>query len=561
MRRWMLPGALGVLLSLCAPDRAFACGELADDLREGGGLTEDEIREEVRKCREEAQSCEGALVERGGEWFYTWQGGFFGQAQRELQVQGAGTEESARRRCGACAGLVAAERQDGMRECLSNEDAAWGTAFVARQVASVAKTLWLELSDPSRCFSCVVLLFVVGSVHAVGSAGFDALSGVAVVLGPVLWLLWLSVKLGRHLLGVTPDKGRSAWAEIGPGAARLAVASVLLMMSAGGGRGVYDWMVGNIVGPGLQVAMEVGAGVSRGVLAAAGSAGDVMDYARSRVTEMQSASVARLPGTVRDAVSGGGEAEGIADGVMSLAAALHTTGSMGLARAVGYLADAGQGCNTLGAVVSFLVGALLFLIFGMFLVVMGVRLIDPLLRLAVVLAVSPLLVVAWLFPATQQAAWVGLRTVLYALAFFLLAGIVYAMALQMVMISIVGPGDLAQGVEAFLADLTVGRDAVAAGCNLDIVKPVVTALMALVAMALAGQVSQIAGMFSSLNAQGGVSEAVEQRTMGFGMSAGGLAVQTAAMSAGFFGRMVGRGVGRVRAGFGGGRMLGPGMGG
>lgn len=560
MLRGVVAAAVGAFLALWWAGDAVACEQLADALGEVEGLTDDDIREEVEKCEVEARSCVGSLVEREGKWFYAGRQPWLSLGARETEVQGVGTEQSAQRRCSACAGLVAAERQDGMEECLGNEDAAWGIAGIARRVSSVAKLLWLELSEPGRCFSCVVLLFVVGSVHAVGAAGFDALSAVAVALGPVLWLLWLSVKLGRHLVGVVPEKGKSAWAEIGPGAARMAVAAVLLMMSAGGGRGVYDWMVENLVGPGLQVAMEAGAGVSRSVLAAAGNSGDVVAYAQGRVREMQSASVARLPGMVRDAVSAGGEAAGIADGVMSLAAALHTTGSMGLARAVGYLADAGQGCNTLGAVVSFLGGLLLFLIFGMFLVVMGVRLIDPLLRLAVVLAVSPLLVVAWLFPATQSAAWVGLRTLLYAMAFFLLAGIVYAMALQMVMISIVGPGDLSQGVEAFLADLTVGRDAVQQNCDLDMVKPVVTALMAMVAMALAGQVSQIAGMFSSLNAQGGVAEAVEQRSMGFGMGAGAMAWQTAAMSAGFFGRMVGGGFGRLRGAVGGRGVFSPGGG-
>ena len=530
---------------------ALACSNLAAEMREEGLFSEAEIAREVQKCEEERDACVASLVEEDGKWFRVSERRVRGRpVGTRDEIRGVATRGAAESRCGTCAGLVGIGNRGSMPECLENAESSWVVGWLGRRVASIGRAVWEQLSDPEGCFSCVVLLFVIGSLHAVGEAGFGALSDVAIVVGPVIFLLWLAVKLGRHLTGVTPDRGFSAWQEIGPGAARFAVAAVLLMMASEGGSGVYSWMVENVVGPGLVSGMEIGAGVSRGVLAGSGGVGEIDAYVEERWEAMRDSSLRRLPASVAAAVGPGGVAEGMADGAMRLVSALHLVGSMGLSRAVGYLADAGQASNKIGGMVALLVGGLLMMLFGVFLVMLGVQLVDPFLRVAVALAASPLLVVAWVFPASQAAAWVGLRTLLYAIAFFVVAGIVYGMAMQIVLLSIVGAGDFSEGIEAFLRNLNMGLDAIeqqSAGGDLDVVKPVVTALMTMVAMGLARQAGQIAGMFASFGAQGGVAEAVEQRTMGFGGQAMAFGWQGAmlAMGGGF---RAGRGLFAGRSG-------------
>ncbi len=541
------------------------CGRLADTLGATGMFSEEELARELGKCEAEAALCISELEEsEEGGWARRYAGLPRGIAVVELEgVRSAG---QARRLCAGCAGLAvmgANGIQDGrgtVRECLSDPGGGGLVGdmleWASERVASVGRAAWEVLGDPENCFSCVVLLFVVGSVHAVGEAGFSVLVGVAVVIGPLVFLIWLTVKLGRHLVGTTAAQGGAegggAWPEIIGGSVRFGIAALFLGVGLGGSDVVYQWMVERVVTPAVSVGMGVGSEVAAGVLSFGGSERSALGYASRRWEEMRDAAQARLPDAVAEAVGPGGPAEEMGIEVMKLASALHLVGSLGMARGVGYMVDAGQGSSKTETLVAVVSGGLMLLMFGVFMVFLAVRLVDPLLRLAVVLAVSPLLVMAWVFPATQVAAWTGLRSFLHGIAFFIVAGVLYGVALQLVVLAMVGPEGFGPGgLDRFLEDLTSVEDSIDADGHVDVVKPAVTLVMALVSLGLAGQVGQIASMFAGLQPQGSVSENVERSAQSFGMGAVGMMWHGAVAAGGIAGRGMGRVGRRLFGGVGG----------
>ena len=534
------------------------CAPMAALLQENAALSDEELAREMGKCEAEAVACvsELAATEAGG-WVRQSPGydDGFGVPGLRVPLAGVRTEGGARRRCADCAMAAVLGAHDmetgrsSVRACLLDpgEGGVLGSivGWASGQVATVGEAAWRVLEKPENCFSCVVLLFVVGSVHAVGEAGFGVLAGVVAVIGVPVFLIWLSVKLGRHLLAPVPAQGGveggGAWPEILAGLSRFLVAATLVGASAAGSDRdrIYQWMVSRVVTPAVSVGMGVGGEVAAGVLAEGGPERSAFGYAAQRWQELYRSARARLPDGVRAAVGPDGPASEMGAEVMKLASALHLVGSLGMARGVGYMVDAGQGSSRSHALVAVFAGALMLLMFGIFMVFLAVRLVDPLLRLAVVLAVSPLLVLAWVFPATQVAAWTGLRTLVHAIAFFVVAGVLYGVALQMVVLSIVGPEGFGPGgLERFLQDLHTGRDSVGPFGQVNVVRPAVTLVMAMVALGLAGQVSQIASMFAGLQPQGGVAESVERSGQSFGMGAVALGWHGMIAAGGYAGRFL-----------------------
>ena len=311
---------------------------------------------------------------------------------------------------------------------------------------NLASGLYGGMSDPQNCVVCYLLLGLVNVVVPVGHASYSLLLAPVTLLLGVGLAAALTIGAGQILYMPGSPQAQAGWQGLLGTSIRFIVALLLVggasalgataaTSASASATGVFDHLYCRLVGPALGLSVQTGlvllegaSGIVDGLGGRPG--GGLMDQARIDAELFLSGSDSVDP---CDAFAGPGRpsTSGL-HGLSVLAAGLQRVGQLGLAQGVGFIRDAalvGGGAERWVAVVG---GVLVMMMYAMFLVTAAMRLVDPVLRLALVLAASPLLCAAWVFRPTRRMAEVGARSFLYAVLYFLLCGVVYGVSFSII---------------------------------------------------------------------------------------------------------------------------------
>ena len=325
-----------------------------------------------------------------------------------------------------------------------------------------AQSLYYSLSDPTACIVCDVLSTVLGVIRPIGAVGFDLLlipSLVFLGLG-----LMFTVVTGAGKILLSPVQSSRPWSDLAVSGIRFVVALLLLggasalspsSFSTGStsSSGVssqcnsFDVLYGRLVEPlmgtGIALGMvlldhvTVGSFTGSAGLSSAGEGpflAGARDHARRVVARGNRSTFSGRCVVAPSSSTLGGPLLGF-DNLLVYASSLQLLGSLGMAQGIGFLRDAQVVAEGGSRWIAFIAGVLILLLFAVFIIVAGIRLLDPLLRVTIVVAISPLLIVAWVFGPTRNAARVGLRVFAYAFFFFVVAGAIYGIAFTLILTS------------------------------------------------------------------------------------------------------------------------------
>ena len=403
--------------------------------------------------------------------------------------------------------------------------------FLFHAVYGYAISIYEFLDEPGACLVCQLLGNVVVLFEEIGVIAFEALAPAVTNLMLAGAAMYVAFLAGRRIFGMSGDDAGRGWSEQIVSGVRFLIASVVLTTASYGAdagtmfRGLYDGMIGPVVNLSVLAGTEL--------LVAVGSSGGAFGSVMLRELDAETeAMIAGLP-------DGDPAKEStLVAGVMRLAAGLHMVGRLGLAQGVGFIGDAAQTGSSVDATawVGGAIGVLILMSFVVFVALVGLRLVDPLLRAAVVLALSPLLIAAWCFPVFRQAAVTGARTLAYCCLYFVVAGVVYLVAFELIMA-------VQRPVDAGSFD-AVARSLLCAGERLtehdgqfrvDVPLAVLTLVSVMLAHSLIGVVGQIAGMLTDYRSDEGIAGAAEGEARGIGtksMMVAGYAAATVASSMG-----------------------------
>ena len=387
------------------------------------------------------------------------------------------------------------------------------------------------ISQPERCFTCQVVYSMIGVLFEIGSLAFSVLlEPVLLVLG-VGFTLWIVYQAIRVMLPGSSEEGPRDWRPIVLGGSRYVVALVLLgaVTFAGNGARVYEQLLGGVMTPVLSTSVGVGVALMREVSRKIGPSGDA-----SRLLFVQAETDAMV--FLAEGLAGKPDPHPVHlplyKGVMTLTAGVYLVGKVGFLRALGYIADTVAATNTLEKLLGFVIGVLLVFQFMMFLVTTGLRLLDPILRLTLVFAVSPLLIAAWVFPVFRQASVTGLRTVLFSVFYFVIAGVVFAIALQLIFEGLTLGA--VHSYDELVANIRNSSDSLEPDGSVNLFKALVTFVVVMVAQALISRIGVIAGQLADYQADAGVATEVETQVRGLAMRGTMISFYTATTVGGAF---------------------------
>lgn len=340
-----------------------------------------------------------------------------------------------------------------------SEDEEGGTIMrVISFALNPAVSLYAALSQPGACVVCSLLATVLKAVKPIGSAAFEMLVIPSAVLLAVGFSIALVVGAGKVLL--SPSNSARAWSEIALTTVRFLIALMILggaatlttssatsptTGAAAGASSPFDVFYTRLISPMLGTSISLGMvlldSVTVGSLAgahspsASGPGGPLLEQARSDANRFLSdqCTAAFKPGY--DPNAPGACTLQKPEGVYALmiyASSLHLIAKLGMAQGIGFIRDAANVDGGGARWIALIAGVIVLMLFAVFMIVAGLRLLDPLIRIVVVLALAPLLVSAWVFAPTRNAAKVGLRVFVYAFFFFIIAGLVYGIAFSLI---------------------------------------------------------------------------------------------------------------------------------
>jgi len=387
------------------------------------------------------------------------------------------------------------------------------TGYLFDSIYGYALNLYRFLDDPGACLVCRVLGNVVVLFEQVGEIAFEVLAPAVTNLLAGGAAMLVAFQAARRVFAW--GDSAAGWLEQVVSGVRIVLASIVLAtVSYGAEAGaVFRVLYDAVLGPAVQVAVLAGSEL----LVQIGRSGSAFESSMlSELDEEAEAIIAALP------EGDPAKESALVAGVMKLAAGLHMVGRLGLAQGVGFIGDAAQtGSSFAGtAWIGAGIGILILLWFVVFVVLVGMRLVDPLLRASVVLALAPVLVAAWCFPLFRHMAVTGLRTLGYCCVYFLVAGVVYLVAFELVIAS-------QNVVEARSFDAIAER-LLCAGERLvehdgewrvDVSLAVLTLVAVMLANSLIGVVGQIAGMLTDYRSDEGIAAAAEGEARGVGTKA------------------------------------------
>ena len=385
-----------------------------------------------------------------------------------------------------------------------------------------------QLSAPESCMSCQLIAWIVRVIRAIGQAAFDVLVGTVLALSGALFVLWLAWTLGRQLVGLTAGSGRSGWRSVSDTGLRFLLILVVFGAFSAPGTGsgvVYEWIFSNLLSPVMELAAVTGTELLP-ISAQAGGSARIASFS-DKLDQATAANVAYVGGSGVGASAGSGDGGALLDALVKLATGLHLIGQVGVARSIAYITEQDSYAQ-IGAWASVAVGVVLLVFFLSFVVVAGLRLVDPVLRLAVALALSPLLFAAYVFPAFRGTAATGARLVAYAALYLVVAGAVYGVVFAMLVESMAAScGEGApQAFEALMVSVSGDGSATLPKCPVTAVvagdaarhPDIASALILLVGLflgqALIASVGTMAGSIASYSAQDNIASGAESQIRG-----------------------------------------------
>ena len=330
-------------------------------------------------------------------------------------------------------------------------------AFAAL-VSQQAMSLYVYISHPETCVVCFLLATIIDLVYPLGIAAWALLVYPVTLMLAVAFAIALSIGAARIVL--SGESGQ--WLVLVGSLVRYAIALIVLgsaaamsgswyttavttssLASSVGSGATFRELYCNFVDPALGLATSTGLtlleitatfDVSTVQTSAAatpdleGSLARKAAVAAKVYMERTASGHARCDGVSRSDLQG-------LYGSVVFAAGLHAVGMLGFAQGVGYMNDASainpEASDTSG-IILLIGGGILVLMYMLFMVTAGVRLIDPVIRILLACAGAPLLAAAWVFAPTRRATEVGLRAVLYAILYLIFSGIVYGLAFVVV---------------------------------------------------------------------------------------------------------------------------------
>ena len=318
-----------------------------------------------------------------------------------------------------------------------------------------ATALHTSLAQPDACIVCSLLLTLLDIVRPVGAVAFDLLLVPTLVLLGVGFMFSILIGAGKILL--SPVQSSRPWSDLAVSGLRFVIAILLLGGAAtltpaslsgatppSSNCNSFDVLYGRLVEPFLGTSISLGMvlldrvtlGSFTSAVPGSSGASPFLSQARKHA-ELYRGSAPTPATSARCAVApaSGAAASPALDNLLVYASGLQLLGSLGMAQGIGFLRDAQVVSKGGARWIAFIAGVLVLLLFAVFIVVAGVRLLDPLLRVLLVLALSPLLIAAWVFAPTRSAARVGLRAFAYAFFFFVVAGAIYGVAFSLILAS------------------------------------------------------------------------------------------------------------------------------
>ena len=315
-----------------------------------------------------------------------------------------------------------------------------------------AHALYLSLAQPESCVVCLLLLTVLDIVRPIGAIAFDLLLVPTLVLLSLGFMFALLVGAGKILL--SPVQSARPWTDLAVssvrfviaimvlGGAALLTASTLSGTSAASSRcNSFDVFFARLIEPFMGTSVSLGMVMLDHVTLQAfrsdTSTAHSPFLAEARYMAERYRANHPRPSTTRCRPGAPPSSTTLAgfDNLLVYASGLQLLGSLGMAQGIGFLRDAQVVSEGGGRWIAFIAGILLLLLFAVFIIVAGIRLLDPLLRVLLIVALSPLLVAAWVFAPTRSAARVGLRAFAYAFFFFIVAGVIYGIAFSLILAS------------------------------------------------------------------------------------------------------------------------------
>ena len=430
------------------------------------------------------------------------------------------------------------------------DDCLFGSRGIAHRVASAALApvagmlrlagggLLSIFESEGSCFNCSILWIVAASVFAVGRAGFELLAEPMLIFLALIFATWIAIQASRVAMGAATEEGLGGWAPLMGGSIRYLVALMFLGAFAGADAAVsvYDELMARFIGPLLSSSVAAGR-LLLDTMAPAGGGGS------SGLLQHASDDAEALVATLQASTPVDESLAALGSGLVHLAMAAHLVGKVGLAKAIAFFQGPERFTSTLSELVALGLGLMLGLMFTMFLLRTGLRLVDPVLRVVIALAFLPVLVAAWVFRSTRQIALVGIRAFAYAAVFFLVSGVLYGLALELALQGVAPePGMTYDQILTALSGRgpnPYSTHGILQSGQVDVKSALVAFVTLLMAEAVMKLVSEVAAQLSDFRPQGGVGEEAERKVGGIVSQAGGFAMQGAMMGAMMGGRVAG----------------------
>ena len=379
------------------------------------------------------------------------------------------------------------------------------------------KALLEKLSHPQSCFPCIVLHSVSNVLSGISETAYSLISVPIGIVLPVCVAVWIAVRAARYFAALSASMERTArpWKDMLESGGLFLVAAIATgLLATDNSYSVLSSIVYQLVLLGASGASAVS---------------DIFHDILS-VTHATTVSIPGIPATTiivpaNPAEEGQVYADYLMPSVSSdpadlvlyyvlvLAGAMHHISAQGIGLAATYWACMHSVPNNVPHQLLLLaIGGILLLLFIVLLVSSALRLLDPLLRVFFVLALSPLLFAFLPFRTTRSLFVAGARAPLYAAVFYLITGIIFTIMFVL----------LAQYLGADLKWPDKSSDQFSPMCRqsgvVDIYHTLQVFLSVLVAQALVQQAGQIAGQLTDYRLQGGVGEQVGQQAMSLGRS-------------------------------------------
>ena len=421
-----------------------------------------------------------------------------------------------------------------------------------------------SLLRPDACVPCLLVAGVAKISSVIGHAAFRVLSVPLLMVTVSAWLLTMTFLFAKLLssgarIPYGPVAGSAAWLAI----------PLFVLGGIGGisdaGPEIFPQLYSGLVAPAVSFAVDGGNALLRASLFTSASRGSDLDAFITAALPAHMDHYATIFGTPT------GAAERVVTALFRMFIAVQHLAVLGIARGALFM-SATEDLGWFMTAASMILGLVLCISFLIFFIVAGLRLVDPLLRLALAIATAPVWIAGLPFDALRRGPCSQMgRSFTYAIVSLFLAGLIYGIAASMLMqafaLSIALPdATFTQLFERSVITFNTPTDddATARALSpilerqlppgasdsvfyLNVAPAILLVMGLLLSTVLLGSIGILASMFSGFQAQGSLAGDVERmvsgnvHTLANGVLWAGTAVAGAvvtAATAGYGGRFV-----------------------